>query len=61
MKLPISDRLLACAGFVAPGERVADIGCDHGYLSIHLLTNGIAQSCIASDINEQPLLSDAVC
>ena len=57
MKLPISDRLLACAGFVAPGERVADIGCDHGYLSIHLLTNGIAQSCIASDINEQPLLS----
>lgn len=57
MKLPISDRLLACAGFVAPGDRVADVGCDHGYLSIHLLTNGIAKSCIASDINEQPLLS----
>ena len=57
MKLPISDRLLACAGFVALGDRVADVGCDHGYLSIHLLTNGIAKSCIASDINEQPLLS----
>ena len=57
MKLPISDRLLACAGFVSPGDRVADVGCDHGYLSIHLLTNGIAKSCIASDINEQPLLS----
>lgn len=57
MKLPISDRLLACAGFVSPGSRIADVGCDHGYLSIHLLTNGIAQSCIASDINEQPLLS----
>ena len=57
MKLPISDRLLACAGFVAPGDRVADVGCDHGYLSIYLLTNGIAKSCIASDINEQPLLS----
>ena len=57
MKIPISDRLLACAGFVAPGDRVADVGCDHGYLSIHLLTNGIAKSCIASDINEQPLLS----
>ena len=57
MKLPISDRLLACAGFVAPGDRVADIGCDHGYLSIHLLTKSIARSCIASDINEQPLLS----
>ena len=57
MKLPISDRLLACAAFVAPGDRVADIGCDHGYLSIHLLTTGIAQSCIAADIHEQPLLS----
>ena len=57
MKLPISDRLLACAGFVAPGDRVADVGCDHGYLSIHLLTNNIAKSCIASDINEGPLLS----
>ena len=57
MKLPISSRLLACAGFVAPGDRVADIGCDHGYLSIHLLTNGIASSVIASDINEGPLQS----
>ena len=57
MKLPLSDRLLACAGFVAPGDRVADIGCDHGYLSIHLLTNGIASAVIASDINEGPLQS----
>ena len=57
MKLPISDRLLACAGFVKRGSRVADIGCDHGYLSIHLLTNGIASSCIASDVNEGPLQS----
>ena len=57
MKLPISDRLLACAGFIHKGDRVADIGCDHGYLSIHLLTNGIASSCIASDVNEGPLQS----
>ena len=57
MKLPISDRLLACAGFVKRGSRVADIGCDHGYLSIYLLTNGIAASCIASDGNEGPLQS----
>lgn len=57
MNIPISKRLLACAAFVAQGDRVADIGCDHGYLSIHLLTSGIATSCIASDINEQPLLS----
>ena len=57
MKLPLSARLQACAGFVRPGDRVADIGCDHGYLSIHLLTNGIARSCIASDVNEGPLQS----
>ena len=57
MKLPISDRLLACANFVGRGNRVADIGCDHGYLSIHLLTAGIASSCIAADINEGPLQS----
>lgn len=57
MKLPLSNRLLACAGFVAKGDRVADIGCDHGYLGIYLLTRGIAESVIASDINEGPLQS----
>ena len=57
MKLPLSNRLLACASFVRPGDRVADIGCDHGYLSIHLLRQGIARNIIASDINEGPLQS----
>lgn len=57
MKIPLSDRLRACCNFISPGDRVADIGCDHGYLSIHLLTNGIASRCIASDINEGPLQS----
>ena len=57
MKLPISDRLLACAQYVNQGSRVADIGCDHGYLSIHLLLGGIASSCIASDVKEGPLQS----
>ena len=57
MKLPISDRLLACCNFISTGERVADIGCDHGYLAIHLLQTGTARSVIASDINEGPLLS----
>ena len=57
MKIPLSTRLLACAQYVKKGDRVADIGCDHGYLSIHLLTGGIARSCIASDVNEGPLQS----
>lgn len=55
MNLPISSRLLACAGFVSPGDRVADVGCDHGYLGIYLLQKGIAKSVIASDINDGPL------
>ena len=57
MKLPLSNRLLACCSFVRPGDRVADIGCDHGYLSIHLLQKGIASSVIASDVAEGPLQS----
>ncbi len=57
MNLPISDRLLACAGFVNPGDRVADVGCDHGYLGIHLLMRGIARSVIASDLRKGPLQS----
>ncbi len=57
MKLPISDRLLACAAFVRSGERIADVGCDHGYLSIHLLRENIAVSAICSDVRQQPLQS----
>ena len=57
MKLPLSNRLLTCCRFVHPGDRVADIGCDHGYLGIHLLKNAIASSVIASDVNESPLQS----
>lgn len=55
MKLPLSNRLLTCCQFVHSGDRVADIGCDHGYLGIYLLKNGIASSVIASDVNESPL------
>ena len=57
MGIPLSNRLLACAGFVRPGARVADVGCDHGYLSIHLLQTGIASHVYASDVREGPLSS----
>ena len=57
MKLPLSNRLLACCDFVRRGDRVVDVGCDHGYLSIHLLHTGIASSIIASDVAEGPLQS----
>lgn len=57
MKLPLSSRLLACCNYVNPGDRVADVGCDHGYLGIYLLTQGIASFVMESDINEGPLSS----
>lgn len=57
MNSMLSPRLLACCSFVAPGDRVADVGCDHGYLSIHLLQNQIASFVYAGDINEGPLQS----
>ena len=55
MKIPLSTRLLACCDFVNPGDRVADVGCDHGYLGIYLLKNSIASSVIESDVNPMPL------
>ena len=57
MKLPLSDRLAACCRFVHSGDRVADVGCDHGYLSIHLLQTGIASHVYAADVRQGPLSS----
>lgn len=54
---PLSHRLAACCQFVRPGDRVADVGCDHGYLGIYLLQKNIAASVIASDVALQPLAS----
>ena len=55
MKIPMSNRLLAVCNFIRKGDRVADIGCDHGYLGIYLLTNGIAAHMIESDVAQGPL------
>lgn len=52
---PLSNRLTACCDLIRPGDRVADIGCDHGYLGIWLLRCGIASSVIAADVNQGPL------
>ena len=55
MKLPISKRLSRCAALVSTGARVADIGCDHGYLGIGLLLTEKAGFVHACDLRPQPL------
>jgi len=57
MKLPISKRLLLCAELVPQGKPVADVGCDHGYLGIHLLLQEKVPFVYASDLNSMPLES----
>ncbi len=51
----LSERLEKIAGLVDCDARIADIGTDHGYLSIFLEKNKRAKKIIACDINEKPL------
>ena len=55
MRVPLSDRLSACAALIPSGARLADIGADHGYLGIWCLKEGIAQSVVTTDLRELPL------
>ncbi len=55
MRLPISKRLLCCAELIDAPCRVADIGTDHGYLGIHLLSSGKADYIVAADLRQGPL------
>lgn len=52
----LSMRLQNVAELVTPGLRVADIGCDHGYLPMYLMKKKLAAHAIATDINQGPLM-----
>lgn len=53
--MQLSKRLQALTELVTKGLRVADIGCDHAYVSIELCKKEIASKVIAMDINKGPL------
>ncbi len=53
--MPLSERLTAVARLITPGLRVADVGCDHGYLAIYLIKNHISPHVIAMDVGCGPL------
>ncbi len=55
-EIVLSQRMQMVADMVSKGNVLADIGCDHGFVSIYLLEKGICPKVIAMDVNEGPLL-----
>lgn len=51
----LSIRLESITNFIESSDRVIDVGCDHGYLSIFLYEKSLCKSVIATDINEKAL------
>lgn len=54
----MSQRLITIAEMLRgehPVDTVADVGCDHGYVSIYLVQNNIAGRAIAMDVRKGPL------
>ncbi len=53
----LSKRLEAVAAMVTEGNIVCDVGCDHGFVPVYLVLNGISPSVIAMDVREGPLMA----
>lgn len=54
-QVELSKRMQAVADMVTVGNRVCDVGCDHGYVSIYLVQAGISPRVLAMDVNKGPL------
>ena len=59
-EINISPRLLSAADFVRQDAILADIGTDHAYLPLFLLSEGKIRKAFCSDVNEGPLASAKV-
>ena len=51
----LSERLKAVADMVTVGNRVCDVGCDHGFVPIYLVQQGKSPRVLAMDLREGPL------
>ncbi len=51
----LSARMQALADMVSRGRVVCDVGCDHGWVSIYLVQQGIASKVYAMDVGIGPL------
>lgn len=51
----LSERLRAVVGMVTMGNAVCDVGCDHGFVPIYLVQQGISPRVVAMDLREGPL------
>lgn len=53
--ITLSKRLRTVAGMVTKGSRVCDVGCDHGFVPVYLVQQGISPRVLAMDLREGPL------
>lgn len=51
----LSKRLTAVADMITPGNSIADIGTDHGYIPIYMAQKGLTPKALAMDVNAGPL------
>lgn len=58
-RVVLSRRLGMLADMVTRGNRVVDVGCDHGFLSIYLVQQGITPRVLAMDVRKGPLAAAA--
>lgn len=53
----LSDRLKGLAVMVSVGNRVCDVGCDHAFVPIYLINQGISPYVLAMDVKKGPIES----